>query len=117
RRPVRDAAHPPPGVVPAGLPLAARAAWPWRDPPGRGRAPAAHRSAPRARAAGEHGGHGKACARAINQGTAFGNFPQAASEEKTVTVSTTYEEQEAGGGVMTSYRDAPTRTVSAGGVD
>jgi pimeloyl-ACP methyl ester carboxylesterase len=34
-----------------------------------------------------------------------------------VTVSTTYEEQEAGGGVVTSYKDAQTGTVSAGGVD
>jgi pimeloyl-ACP methyl ester carboxylesterase len=34
-----------------------------------------------------------------------------------VTVSTTYEEQETGGGVLTSYKSAPTRTVSAGGVD
>jgi hypothetical protein len=34
-----------------------------------------------------------------------------------VTVSTTDEEQGTGGGVLTSYRDAPTRTVAAGGVD
>ena len=34
-----------------------------------------------------------------------------------MTVSTTSEEQEARRGVMTSYKDAPTRTVSAGGVD
>ena len=34
-----------------------------------------------------------------------------------MTLSTTCEEQEAGGGVLTSYKDAPTRTVSAGGVD
>ena len=34
-----------------------------------------------------------------------------------MTVSTTYEEQETGGGVLTSYKNAPTRTVSAGGVD
>ena len=38
-----------------------------QDPPGRGRAPAAHRCAPRARAAGELGGDGKARARAIGQ--------------------------------------------------
>ena len=34
-----------------------------------------------------------------------------------MTVSTTYEEQETRGGVLTSYKNAPTRTVSAGGVD
>jgi pimeloyl-ACP methyl ester carboxylesterase len=34
-----------------------------------------------------------------------------------VTVSPTYKEQEAEGGTITSYTDAPTRTVSAGGVD
>ena len=34
-----------------------------------------------------------------------------------MTVSTTSEEQEAGGGVIESYKDAPTRTVSVGGVD
>jgi pimeloyl-ACP methyl ester carboxylesterase len=34
-----------------------------------------------------------------------------------VTVSTTYEEQETGDGVLTSYKNAPTRTVSTGGVD
>jgi len=33
-----------------------------------------------------------------------------------VTVSTTYEEQEAEGRVITSYKDAPTRTISVGGV-
>jgi pimeloyl-ACP methyl ester carboxylesterase len=34
-----------------------------------------------------------------------------------VTVSPTYDEQEAEDGVITSYTDAPTRAVSAGGVD
>jgi pimeloyl-ACP methyl ester carboxylesterase len=34
-----------------------------------------------------------------------------------VTLSTTHKKQEAGGGVLMSYKDAPTRTVSAGGVD
>jgi pimeloyl-ACP methyl ester carboxylesterase len=34
-----------------------------------------------------------------------------------VTVSATDEEQETGGGVLTSYKNAPTGTVSAGGVD
>jgi pimeloyl-ACP methyl ester carboxylesterase len=34
-----------------------------------------------------------------------------------VTVSTTHEEQEMGGSVRTSYKSAPTRIVSAGGVD
>ena len=34
-----------------------------------------------------------------------------------MTVSTTDEEQEAGGGALTSYKDAPNRTVSTGGVD
>jgi len=34
-----------------------------------------------------------------------------------VTASPTYKEQEAEGGVITSYTDAPTRTISAGGVD
>src|SRR5205823_5343640 len=46
RLPDRQAAQPPPGVVPEGLPRAARAASPRRDPPRRGRAPTAHRSAP-----------------------------------------------------------------------
>ncbi len=32
-----------------------------------------------------------------------------------MTVSTTYEEQETRGGVLTSYKDAPTRTITAGG--
>jgi pimeloyl-ACP methyl ester carboxylesterase len=34
-----------------------------------------------------------------------------------VTASTTDEKQETGGGVLTSYKNAPTRTVSPGGVD
>ena len=34
-----------------------------------------------------------------------------------MTASTTYEEQETGGGVLISYKNAPTRTVSTGGVD
>ena len=34
-----------------------------------------------------------------------------------MTASATYGEQEAEGGVITSYKDALTRTVSAGGVD
>jgi pimeloyl-ACP methyl ester carboxylesterase len=34
-----------------------------------------------------------------------------------VTVSTAHEEHGAGSGVITSYKDAPTRTVSVGGVD
>src|SRR5439155_24859706 len=68
RLPGRQAAQPPPGVVPGGLPRATRAVSPWRDPPGRGRLPAAHRSAPRARTAGELGNDGKARARAITKG-------------------------------------------------
>src|SRR5206468_996637 len=115
RLPDRQAAQPPPGVVPGGLPRAARAASPWRDPPGRVRAPTAHRSTPRARTARELGGHGKARARAITR-TACGVSRRRAKGE-TVTVSTTDEEQETGGGVPTSYKNAPTRTVSAGGVD
>ena len=67
RLPDRQAAQPPPGVVPGGLPRATRTASPRRDPPDRGRAPTAHRSAPRARTAGELGGHGKARARAITR--------------------------------------------------
>ena len=47
------------GVVPGGLPRAARSAPSGRDPPGRGRAPAAHRCAPRARAAGSSAAKGK----------------------------------------------------------
>ena len=34
-----------------------------------------------------------------------------------MTGSTTSEEQDTGGGVLTSYKNAPTRTVSTGGVD
>ena len=48
-----------------GLPRVARAASSRRDPPGRGRAHAAHRRAPRTRAARELGGQGKARARAL----------------------------------------------------
>ena len=73
--------QPPPGVVPGGLPRATGAASPWRDPAGRGRAPAAHRSTPRARTAGELGGHGKARARPITK-TAGGIFRRRASEER-----------------------------------
>src|SRR5207244_13484773 len=80
RLPDRQAAQPPPGVVPGGLPRAARAASSWRDPPGRGRAPAAHRSDPRARTAGELGGDGKARARAITKDHA--EFRTWASEER-----------------------------------
>jgi len=57
--------QPPPGVVPGGLPRVAGAASPRRDPPGRVRAPATHRSPPRARAARELGGHRKARTRAL----------------------------------------------------
>ena len=67
RLPDPEAAHPPPGLVPGGLPRAARAASPRRDPPGRGRAPAALRRSSRARAARELGGDGKARARAISR--------------------------------------------------
>src|SRR5215213_6174545 len=41
-------------------------------------------------------------------------IPRAAKGE-TVTVSTTYKEIEARGGVVTSYKNAPTRTITAGG--
>src|SRR5207249_3059572 len=80
RLPDRQAAQPPPGVVPEGLPRATRAASSWRDPPRRGGVPAAQRSAPRARAAGELGGHGKARTRAI---TTFDNRGVGASTGKT----------------------------------
>jgi NADPH:quinone reductase len=63
--PDRQAPQPPPGVVPRGLPRATRAPSSSRDPPSRVRAPSAHGSAPRARAAGEFGGDGKARARAM----------------------------------------------------
>jgi NADPH:quinone reductase-like Zn-dependent oxidoreductase len=43
-----EAARPPPGLVPRGLPRAVGAASSWRDPPGRGRAPAAVRRSSRA---------------------------------------------------------------------
>ena len=59
---------PPPGLVPGGLRRAARAAPRGQDPPGRGRAPAAVRSASRARAAREHSGGGETRARAIADG-------------------------------------------------
>ena len=58
------------GVVPGGLPRAARAAARGRDPPGRGRAPAADGCAPRTRAAGELRREGKARARAMNHADA-----------------------------------------------
>ena len=57
-----------PGLVPGGLPRAARAASSWRDPPRRGRAPAAVRRSSRPRAARAVGGDGKARARAMSRG-------------------------------------------------
>ena len=54
-----------PGAVPGGLRRAGRAAPCEQDPPGRRRAPTAHRSAPRARAARELGGEGKARAHPV----------------------------------------------------
>ena len=63
--PAQSAGSHAPGLVPGGLPRAARAAPRGQDPPGRGRAPAALRGASRARAARELGGEGKARARAV----------------------------------------------------
>jgi NADPH:quinone reductase-like Zn-dependent oxidoreductase len=65
RLPDPDAAHPPPGLVPRRPPRAPRVAPCGQDPPGRRRAPAVHRSAPRARAAREFRGERKACARPV----------------------------------------------------
>jgi hypothetical protein len=59
--------RPRPGVVSGGLRRAARTASSRPDPPGRGRAPAAHRRAPRARAAGNLRGEGKARARSLGR--------------------------------------------------